>query len=703
MNKIIQINLGGYPFTIDEDAYEHLSNYLNVIHRHFRQSQGYDDITSDIENRVAEILMEKLEGRPIINLKDIQEVIVIMGTPEEFGADTTEESTAQRRYQTGKRLFRDPEDQVIGGISSGIAAYFGFKNPLWIRLIFIALTVTGGLGIAVYIILWLALPKAESASDKLAMRGEPINISTIGKVVETELDHLSDAMTELEEELTSKKKNYSKANNHSKRNFASIGKFFKKSINIMFKILKPLLILIATALIIAFSLVWIGTLIGVFYASPLIDAILPENLINAIIPKTNLLFVVGIPLLTLILLVSKLMFRTRIPAFWQVALALLWVGNMGSLAYFVVHTAQEFAMGGEVTRLEEIPKSKILQIHLEEDPFENGFYLLGPDLMLDGSDLISKQISLDFKQSSDDKIRVKKEFYSRGASRREAKSLAEEMEDLLLFEDGQLKFKPYFKMPSNGKYRDQHVHYTLLLPVGQHLTYTGNRMRTRSYRHGFHLPVNKPNRLLKMELTGINCINCDNDKAEEFHYSNRDFRTLEIDGNLHLTLQKADQFKVSLITDPVTSKTIAVEQKEDQLNIRRSTNGKEHVRLIVYMPSLEFLALRNLEHASIKGFDTNRFRLRADHAKKILADVNSDTMTMDLTEVAELRLEGDLSRLQASLSNNSKVSAYNLKVKDVEMELTDNSHAEFGRIESLKKQADDASSFRSWHVEKVIE
>ncbi len=215
MNKVFNINLGGYPFTIDENAFEHLSTYLQTIHRHFRDSEGYEEITADIESRMAELFQEGLEGRQIVTLKDVNGAIAIMGTPEDFGAEPIEEAIPHARregrkrksnYKTGKRLFRNPDDEVVGGLCSGIAAYFGLEDPLWVRLGFVLLVVSGGLGIPAYLILWAIVPKAETASDRLAMRGEPVNVSNIGKIVEEEIEYFSDRVSEWGEEFSSKKK-----------------------------------------------------------------------------------------------------------------------------------------------------------------------------------------------------------------------------------------------------------------------------------------------------------------------------------------------------------------------------------------------------------------------------------------------------------------------------------------------------------------
>ena len=207
MNKISNINLGGFPFTIDEDAYQHLDKYLKTIHRHFRKSEGYEEITTDIEARMAELFQEKLEGRPIVTLTDVKNVIAIMGTPEDFGAadpfmdEAPKSSSVKFKIKTGKRLFRDPERQAIAGVCSGIASYFGIQDPLWVRLAFILLALTGGFALIAYLVLWAVVPKAETSSDRLAMRGEPANVENISKIIEEELEHVSKKVSELGEEL----------------------------------------------------------------------------------------------------------------------------------------------------------------------------------------------------------------------------------------------------------------------------------------------------------------------------------------------------------------------------------------------------------------------------------------------------------------------------------------------------------------------
>ena len=215
MNKIYNINLGGYPFTIDDDAYEKLDEYLNAIRKHFHTSEGRDDIITDIEIRIAELFNEHLKGQPIVGMREVDKVISVMGTPEEFGATQEEEigetgsaqysKKSNKKYKTGKRLFRNPDEKIIGGVCSGLATYFGIDEPVWVRLFFFLLLFTG-FSPLIYVVLWIAIPEARTSGDKLAMKGEKIDVQNIAKKVEEEINNLADTITEMTKDFKSKKK-----------------------------------------------------------------------------------------------------------------------------------------------------------------------------------------------------------------------------------------------------------------------------------------------------------------------------------------------------------------------------------------------------------------------------------------------------------------------------------------------------------------
>lgn len=213
MNKILTINLGGFPFTIDEDAYHKLNKYLSTIKQHFNDSEGCEEILEDIETRMGELFHDQLKGKAIVSMRDLNAAIAIMGTPEEFGAAPMEEepSSDRSRYtesksQSKKRLFRDTDNKVLGGVTAGISAYFGIDNLIWVRVAFLLLFFSAGVGLVPYIILWIVLPSAKTSADKLAMKGEPVNVSSIARKVEEELLDITERITEIGKDLSNKKK-----------------------------------------------------------------------------------------------------------------------------------------------------------------------------------------------------------------------------------------------------------------------------------------------------------------------------------------------------------------------------------------------------------------------------------------------------------------------------------------------------------------
>ncbi len=206
MNDIKNINLGGYPFAIDLEAYFALEDYLDTIENHFSRSQGKSEIVSDIESRIAEIFKDRPKNLEVVSMKDVHEAIAIMGTPEDFGATSYDskdyDDIPESEWVFGRKLMRDPEDKIIGGVCSGAAAYFGIEDPIWVRLIMAALILGMGVGFGLYIVLWFVMPEATTASDRLAMRGEDINIENIGNEMEKGLESFTESMHRFGEKMT---------------------------------------------------------------------------------------------------------------------------------------------------------------------------------------------------------------------------------------------------------------------------------------------------------------------------------------------------------------------------------------------------------------------------------------------------------------------------------------------------------------------
>lgn len=220
MKKTININLGGHPIIIDEDAFEVLDQYLARIDRYFAQSEGREEIVHDIETRIAELFQREMKGQKIVSVKEVGQVIEIMGVPEDFEGEAPESDDGTRQSSANtekkrsapeseparatKRLFRDPSDKVIGGVASGLSAYFGIDDPVWLRIAFVVLFFTTGVGLLAYIIMWIIVPKAKTASDRLAMRGAPINVESIANNVEEDINELGEKVKKFGRDIKTK-------------------------------------------------------------------------------------------------------------------------------------------------------------------------------------------------------------------------------------------------------------------------------------------------------------------------------------------------------------------------------------------------------------------------------------------------------------------------------------------------------------------
>ena len=193
MKITVSINIGGMAFHIDEDAYTDLKIYLRNLERYFAKEPGSAEIMADIEARIADLLKARINDfKQVITLQDVRDVINTLGTPEDISDDSG--SGYERLSSPGyHRMYRDPDNRIIGGVCSGMAAYW--RIDAWIiRVIFIIISLPGGLGILIYLVLWIVLPEAKTTAQKIEMKGDPVNIHNIKDSVKQEFDNVKDKM-----------------------------------------------------------------------------------------------------------------------------------------------------------------------------------------------------------------------------------------------------------------------------------------------------------------------------------------------------------------------------------------------------------------------------------------------------------------------------------------------------------------------------
>ncbi|XOV67400.1 MAG: PspC domain-containing protein [Fluviicola sp.] len=230
MKKTISVNIKGTNFLVEEDAYEMLQDYIDRLTAALGNEEGSQEIIEDIELRIAEICTSKLnDSKTVVELADIEEILKTLGDPSDYVEHDASESGQSESYTSNstnasngrgeRRLFRDPESAMLGGVCSGFASYFGIDIVI-IRVLFILLLFTG-IAIPMYIVLWIIVPKAESTIDRLRMKGRPINVET----VKEEVDQAAERVRTGSKNLADRVRNdahYNKRINRGKRILATI-------------------------------------------------------------------------------------------------------------------------------------------------------------------------------------------------------------------------------------------------------------------------------------------------------------------------------------------------------------------------------------------------------------------------------------------------------------------------------------------------
>ncbi|WP_308756698.1 PspC domain-containing protein [uncultured Bacteroides sp.] len=326
MKKTLTVNLGGTVFHIDEDAYRLLDNYLSNLKIHFRKEPGADEIIDDIERRISELFTEKLAaGLQVITITDVEEVIARMGKPEDMETDNDNgASSANNTYNgygagarsnnpdashtTRRRLYRNPDDKLLGGVISGMAAYLGWDVTL-LRLLLLVVLICGvGTLIPVYIVCWLVIPEAHTAAEKLSMRGEAVTVENIGKTVTDGFEKVANGVNDYIK--SDKPRTFLQKSGDALVMVA--GWFFKICLVIFAIICSPLLFVfgvVFVALLFAAVMVAIGGGAALISLFPTFDMVLPTSPLSAIVMYIAGILLVGIPLISLVWAIFSQVFK----------------------------------------------------------------------------------------------------------------------------------------------------------------------------------------------------------------------------------------------------------------------------------------------------------------------------------------------------------------------------------------------------------
>ncbi|MFO7940017.1 MAG: PspC domain-containing protein [Bacteroidales bacterium] len=191
MNKSITINLSGMIFHIDEQAYTVLDKYLKSIEMSLEPDDDKKEILQDVELRISELFNDAITGgNQVVTLNMVEHVIEVLGEPDAFSSDMQDSSTGENNAhyrEQPRKLYRDTDHRIAGGVCSGLGAYFSV-DPLLFRILFVVFTFMFFSGSIIYLILWLVIPEARTTAEKLEMKGKPVTFENIKRSVKEEFE-----------------------------------------------------------------------------------------------------------------------------------------------------------------------------------------------------------------------------------------------------------------------------------------------------------------------------------------------------------------------------------------------------------------------------------------------------------------------------------------------------------------------------------
>ena len=427
MNTTVTIHLAHTLFHIDSDAFALLKNYLNKLEKSFAQTEGKQEILEDIEVRIAELFSQyTIREGYVISEKNVNDVIEILGSPEDISEEETQEESTKSYAQ--KKLYRDTDERIIGGVASGLGHYFGIDR-VWIRLILIILVLSSIGGVVfVYILLWAIIPEAKTTSEKLRMRGEPVNISNIEKKIKEGLDDVTQKVKSVD---------YSKVGDDLKKKSIKFSEMLERLILLLVSIASKI---IGFFMILFSTIVLIGLLFSVAIFGFISSIEIPPEIIfltmNTDLPlwafSLLLLFGVGIPftfifVLGLRLLTSK---RKLMNNSTKYTLGVIWITTLLLISFTIAREFRSNAFTARTTQNELIDMNKkdTLRIRMNTVQYDNEILVFNAIHLVNNDEdelnLLLDEIRLNITQSKDDKTQLRIEKKAKGRNQKRARENA---------------------------------------------------------------------------------------------------------------------------------------------------------------------------------------------------------------------------------------------------------------------------------------
>ncbi len=496
MKKTVTANIAGTVFHIEEDAYDQMQRYLAGIRANFSGSPGAEEIMGDIESRIAELFTERLTGRSVVTIDDVRHVESVMGRPEDFagegptgvppvgGANPGSSGSATGR----KRFMRDPDDKWLGGVLGGLGSFIGM-DPLWLRIGMIVLVMASvGSLIPIYILLWILVPKAETAADRLMMRGEPVTVENIKRVVEEGAEKFKQGGERWANEAKDLGKDWGpRAQSWGRDASGYASRAGSNAANVVRKLVGIFLIVTAFGLFLSLVMGLIGGSLSLWSLATwnsdsmgLLDmgGMVFNSRSHALWLAIGVFILLAVPIIALFLGGFRLLLDTRTPQWLGWTLAVLWFSALFPTVIAGVSVAKDFRRENSLSSEFPLnqPKGSMLYLDAIHANESNGDVRMRSevgefDVDMDGiyvenGTVYGAWADLDVATSPDSLYHLVVERDARARNSKGALARAERIAYDSRQEGDVLFVSPVLRFSTEDKLRFQDVHFTLQVPLG---------------------------------------------------------------------------------------------------------------------------------------------------------------------------------------------------------------------------------------------
>jgi len=491
MKKTIIINIGNTIIHIEEDGYEVLTAYLNEIKQHFAKNADDFEIVTDIENRIAEMFAELLHTGhvQVITQLNVESVIAQMGRVQDFETDENEPVVpVDSTFVGDKKLFRDTDDAAIAGVCAGLGHYLNIETR-WMRLIAFASIFLGGAGILAYIILWIAIPRAVTRSEKMEMKGESTNLYGYKRNFEEELAAFKENMQS--------NAALKRSGNFVTEIIGAIGRVLNALGRALSKTLAGIIVVCGFAILISL-VVCLAAFLG-FWDTEAYQYF-PLSIINEGY-RATLAFaafvILFIPILALVLFSIRVAFNKKaINKSLSFGLLIVWLAGVSIGVYYAAKISSEFKEHAELVKttpllpfntyvLDADPnmvlsRADSIDYEIDKGGFQNREIVDDPD---DHPFRVPNNVRISIEKSETGKSFLVQRDEAQGKTFSIALQNAKNIDYKFTQRGRTITFNPRISLKDNANWRNQEVHLTLKVPVGTQLLLNDN---IYNYLHFYH-------------------------------------------------------------------------------------------------------------------------------------------------------------------------------------------------------------------------